>query len=439
VRLTVAEFARGLVSWKAIPGVEIQVGTAIDKETPKQWSPNLTDPNGSLLPLELQAVFAFKIWLKSHESAIPLPEFWIRIERVVKGVVITRIFHGAANVQVMLRHLPDYGTYHRLVVDAGSFTWQEDVVFRQLGILVRFVTGEIEGERASDLKATIDEHGKPTLEGTATTVKETGRFVEVVTPGKSAQQAEQHAFATLGLLAVALGQNLLGRIVFSEPWQATPKEQTGVAIATGAAFARHAAATEVDLVDPLLFRMTVDEPIARARVISLRWYERGLRASAPLDKLLSFFIGVETLVAAFAKNNAPLPVEQARKPEDDKILQLIKKLGGNVVSRVAQRIRGASLREQFAYYAQAHGLGADATSRFDKSKKVRDSAVHGDAVEVTFDVAGEAEKLLHVMLKAAFGVQGKFAWEDHPVIQEVRMHFALVAADAPPGPQPAAP
>lgn len=311
------------------------------------------------------------------------------------------------------------------------------MVFRELGILVRFVSGEIEVERTTNLHPSISDDGQLALDSEQSTEKVNGRFVEVLTPAPSAHQAEQRAYATLGLLAVALGPNLLGPVVSSERWVADPLQQLGTAVATGAAFARKAAPPEFDAVDPLLVRMTVDEPMARARVISLRWYERARRASAPLDKLLSFFIGIETLVTAFAKINAPLPIEQERGKEDDAILALLKKLGKKVVARVAQRIRGASIREQFAFYAEKHGLGAADTSRFDKSKKVRDTAVHGDEVDVTFDVASDAEQLLRAMLKTDFGVEQDLAWESVLVVHEIKTHFALVAANAAPPQAPA--
>jgi hypothetical protein len=430
VRLTASEYARGLLSWQPIDGVSLQVGTAPDAQSPKVWSPTLQDPTGTPVPIDLQRVFTFKVWLGGRE-AISVPEFWIRLERVEKAVVISRVFHGLADLKVTLRHVPDYGNYHRLVLDAGSFTWDEDVVFRELGILVRFVAGEIEGERTTALKAAApDEKGEPTLEGQAETARATGRFIEVVTPGKSAQQAEAHAYATLGLLAVALGPSLLGRLVFSESWDASPTGQNGAAIVTGAAFARHALQTEFDAVDALLFRMTVDDPIAQARVLALRWYERGSRASAPLDKLLSFYIGVETLVQAFATQNAPLPVEKARTSENVQIQKLIAsaKLDKKVLDRVANRLSGASLREQFDFFASEHGLIAADTRRFDKTKRFRDKAVHGTAAEVTFEVASDAEQLLRSMLKSVFDLENEFAWETQPVIHQIKLHFALTRA-----------
>lgn len=428
MRLTSKQYARGLLSWMPVEGLEMQIGTAENEGDPVTWSPPMRDPLGSPVEIDIGSVFQLR-WNMSGHEPIVLAKMWTRLERVSKGVVITRYFHGLPKKAVVLRHVPDYGIYHRLVVDAGTLNWDEDVVFREMGILVRFVTGSVEGEQATGLKAVVTEEGKPALQGDQGTVTATGRFIEIVTPGPSAQQAELHAFATLGLLALALGQNVLGRVVFSEPWDASPKEQRGDVIATGTAFARKAEIAEVDFVDSLLDRLTRDGPTARARTISLRWYERGLRATEPLDMLLSFFIGVETLVAAYAKANAPIPVEIARKPENDEILEKIKTMGQKVMTRVSQRIRGASIRDQFDFYAQKHGLGAEATSRFDKAKRVRDNAVHGDEVDVTLEVGHEAEKLLRAMLKSDFDVTDELPWEKEPAVHGMRLTFTLVPAD----------
>src|SRR5213076_3075516 len=144
---------------------------------------------------------------------IELATFWIRLERVQKGVVFTRYFHGLPEAPVILKHLPDYGTYHRLVVDASAMSWDQDLVFRELGILVRFVNGEVEGEAMSDLTPSLSETGDPVLQGEQKTDRVSGRFIEVVTPGKTAAQAEENAFVVLGMIAVALGRNVIGRVV----------------------------------------------------------------------------------------------------------------------------------------------------------------------------------------------------------------------------------
>src|SRR5207247_2635310 len=113
-----------------------------------------------------------------------------------------------------------------------------------------------------------------------------------------------------------------------------------------------------------------------------------------------------------------------------------------VMDRVSNRLRGPSIREQFDFYALKHGLGAEDTSRFDKVKRIRDTAVHGDLVEVTLEIAREAEQLLRAMLKTDFELTEQLPWEKQPLVYGMRLGFALVPADkvpGSPGPGPALP
>jgi hypothetical protein len=171
MRITAVEYSRGLLSWHAVQGLSIRIGTAPDATTAKTWSPPLTDPDGSVVPIELQDKIQFEFGLKAPAGVIELATFWIRLERVQKGVVFTRYFHGLPEAPVILKHLPDYGTYHRLGVDASAMSWEQDLVFRELGILVRFVNGEVEGEAMSDLTPGLSETGDPVLQGEQKTVR----------------------------------------------------------------------------------------------------------------------------------------------------------------------------------------------------------------------------------------------------------------------------
>lgn len=156
MKLTAADYGRGLMSWTPIEGLTVRIGTASKVGDPITWSAPLTDPNGSLVPIDVGPVFQLRFDMATHEPIV-LAELWTKLERVTDGVVVTRIYHGVPKTPVILRHVPDYGTYHRLVVDAGTLDWSDDVVFREMGVLVRFVTGQVEGERISGLKATVDE------------------------------------------------------------------------------------------------------------------------------------------------------------------------------------------------------------------------------------------------------------------------------------------
>jgi hypothetical protein len=312
-----------------------------------------------------------------------------------------------------------------LVVDAGTLGWDADLVWRRDGVLTRLVTGNIQGETSGGLNPVNSVDGKIALIGNQETVTATGRFIELVTPGDSPEQAELHAHSLLGLLALVLGQNVLGRVLFSEPWFTEPATQLGVAMVLGSEVPRQAAVNEFDRLDALIAEAIRDGQIERARLISLRWYERGFRAREPLDMLLSFYIGLESLVAAFYKARAPLPVEQQREEENQAILNQVRSLGKVVIARVSQRIRGASIREQFEHYAKSHGFAEAELANFAKIKKLRDDAVHGDPVDISSETAREAERLLRIMLKAEFDLTDTLPWEKNQVIFSLSAEFSL--------------
>ncbi len=434
MKMTAIEYERGLLRWAPIEGMRVFVGTAPAAGADIEWSGPYEDPNGSALGVGIGAKVVFRF---EGVAQLDPNQFWIKVERTDHGVVNTRVWRGVPNSKpTILRHLPDFGTYHRLVVDAGTLGWDQDFVVREGNVLIRFVTGTVEGELNDELKAVNNPDGTVSLQGAQQTATATGRFIEVVAPGDSPDQAELHVRALLGLLALALGQNVLGNTVFSEPWTATPDKQAGAAIALGSEFPRQAAGGEFGGLDGLVRQALGTGRIERARLIGLRWYERGFRAAEPLDMLLSFYIGIEALVAACARDNAPLPAEQQRQAENETIVQAVTPLGQAVRDRVSARIRGTSIREQFEFYAQTHNLGAEDVTNFRNTKDIRDDAVHGDPVAVDMETARKAEQLLRRMLKAELGITEELPWETHPVIYAARLEFSLVDAKTPQTPTP---
>jgi hypothetical protein len=311
------------------------------------------------------------------------------------------------------------------VVNAATLDWERDTIFRQNGILLRFVTGQIEGEARGSLKPISHDDGTFGFQGEQETQTVSGRFIEVVATGNSPDQAEAIAFAILGLLALSLGQNVLGVVLFSEPWSATEAGQDGEAIVPGREFPRKAGGDEIGGLDGRLANLTAQGRIERARLIALRWYERGFRTEDPLDMLLSCYIGMEALVTALAKTDAPIPAETARNNQNEAVINLIGQLGKTVVDRVTFRLRGASMREQFTHYAQSRHLSDAQTQEFVHLKGIRDSAVHGDAVTVDIGTARRAEQLLRSMLKAEFGIPGLLPWEANAAIFLVKVEFSI--------------
>jgi hypothetical protein len=197
----------------------------------------MADAAGSIVGIDMGAQIQVTIQNFKPDHA---PGFWLKLEREYDSVVRTQIWHDITKPPATLRHVPGYGVSHRLVIDARTLDWDQDCVFRQRDILVRFVTGGLEGESKGSLKAVNHGDGKLALQGEQTTATASGRFIEVVSPGASADQAEALAYAIL-----RIGSSR----VFSEPWNATASEQIGQAFIPGSELPRKAAGTELGGLD----------------------------------------------------------------------------------------------------------------------------------------------------------------------------------------------
>jgi hypothetical protein len=113
-----------------------------------------------------------------------------------------------------------------------------------------------------------------------------------------------------------------------------------------------------------------DDRAARARTLALRWYEKGIRADAPVDKLLSFFVAIEALVTAFADQNGPVPQEQERRSRLDEVRARLMNLGahGKGLWKAARalglaRMVETTLAERFDFYVDKRGLNPDLKKR----------------------------------------------------------------------------
>ena len=112
------------------------------------------------------------------------------------GGVETRIWYRAGDdtVESRLIHIPDFGSFYRIVINVSRLSWQGDRVYYRGRDTVRFVTGKISGHRSSP---TGTRHDGESMTSVARLGPETldGRFIEIV--------AASHG--TIGAPARALG------------------------------------------------------------------------------------------------------------------------------------------------------------------------------------------------------------------------------------------
>src|SRR5215471_6896963 len=109
MQLTAAEYIRGLLTWQPVDGMRVYVGTSTAGGE-VQWSGPYNNPDGSVLEPTVGLQVQIRI---ENIGQIDLGDAWVKVERNINGVVRTCIWLvGRGREPVVLRHLPDLGTYH---------------------------------------------------------------------------------------------------------------------------------------------------------------------------------------------------------------------------------------------------------------------------------------------------------------------------------------
>src|SRR5262245_13499443 len=174
------------------------------------------------------------------ESTLDPHELRIVWERLDGDRVVTAIWQNGAQL-IPLIHVAGFGFFHRLVVSCPALDWQEDLVFAVSDARVRFVTGTVRVERARPDPVAKLVEGRASVEVAVGTEDISGRFIDVIAPGDDPEKAELRAQAILGLVALCLGENAIGAIESSEPYEVQDDgTQTGAYRTSVARFPRTA-------------------------------------------------------------------------------------------------------------------------------------------------------------------------------------------------------
>ena len=375
------------------------------------------------------------VWLAvevADRSALERP-FRVRWERLVGDVVATSVWENSlTDPPTKLTHIPNFGTFHRLVIATPHLAWDDDFVLRVDDVLIRLVTGSIYGEKIEPLDQVDEQNGQVFLSGAGSgsaTVK--GRFVEVTAPGRTPEEAEMFARSLLGLVALVLGPHTVGDVVFSEPYTAKRHEQLGtMRIPVKARIPRQAGQTEVHVVHTLLPHLLMGDRSARGRSLALAWYERALRAESALDELLSCIIGIEALISTYASTSGPVPEALQREERLRPVAKDLKAaLGTNDGALAIQRLVEPTLTEKFRYYGSKHGLASDLVDDFQRLAGLRNDAVHGRVVVIEPQDTNKIRDILLAMIKAEFGLLGPMAWQKVPTVTHLGVEYKLVDSD----------
>jgi hypothetical protein len=429
MKLTPEEHRRGLVKWNPAAKVEIQTSTANDPNEESDWSAPLSESTGSkvLSPPGHYVQLGIQV---TGDGELPFP---IRSDRLSSdGVVGTVIYdpvphHGQ---YIKLVHIPNYGIFHRPVLEAPpALTWNEDAILRVDDVIVRLVCGPIMGERVAPLdQIEVMPDGFSLTSDWSGTAHLEGRFIEIVAPGETEAAAELNASAIRGLLALVLGASAVGEVVFSEPYRAGPREpQWGQFRTPITKLVPHAIVdTDLEAVDRTLGGLLdPNDPMMQALSLALHWFERGIRSQTPLDELICYFVGIETIVNTFAKEHGPIKqVEERQKGIGPKLKSLLTgEVDKDVIARLQDSLGQPSLRERFAFYVEFRVLEHPAVAKFKDLADARNRAFHGEPAGVTPDIASDASKLLVAMLKTELGLSFGLPWEVGPKVLSLTTHW----------------
>lgn len=439
MKLSRDEYARGLLRWDVgRPEAErVSVRTAssdtpIDaNESGFTWSEWYTDPDGSKVSSQPRRYV--KIEARSTE-----PVTRSTLERVVwEREQVTSIWPIPASGEVRkLSFVPDEGFFHRLVISVPSLEWPQDAVIRVDKALVRFVRGSVDGEHITPMEqVSSTETGNLQIGGGGVEPKTAeGRFIEIVAPGEAHEDATERAFGIWGLVAIAMGDQAVGDVVFSEAYEVNSTEQLGrLEIPVTAVLPLKAKESDIDTIDFILPMIMGTEPSRNSRMLALRWYQKGLSSSEPIERFFSFFIGIEAIVNSFARTEGPVPVVEERRAIYKPVLAAFDEsidIGDRAL--LLQRLTEATFMERFRFYVERNALDSDLVDKFRDLNDARRGAFHGSLGNIGHNTEMAARALLLRLLKNELGLLGKVPAEQNPRISTVGIEYALVDGETSP-------
>ncbi|MDP9359166.1 MAG: hypothetical protein M3Q71_06080 [Chloroflexota bacterium] len=312
--------------------------------------------------------------------------------------------------------IPDIGRFRRIAVSVPYLDWSEDAVFRVGGVVVRLVK---QGRLLHPTRSSVDSPK------TAMAWRNDGqqepwmdRFVEIVAPEGAADE-DDLAFAILGLLALVVGDAVVGDLVMSDTREFVPHlgstEYSVSFMGQGSWLPSSVSLTlrlpvliteeQLDAFDRSLAVLTAKGPLPDKIALALRWYERELRSFSPIDRLLASFVGIEATITVISEvNRFQSPI--ADLLDDDRIPALLQPLvdkhGEHKVDRLRKRLvdKRPSMLDRFDFAAGKLGLSSEASARFRSTKNLRDAVMHGSNRPIGHDAATAASGLLAEVIRS---------------------------------------
>ena len=400
MKLTVDEYFRGLVSWQIDSPATVQTAAG---DGP--WSRPLLNQAGSIA--ESRPLPERRIQLNPTDHSALTRPFLVRWEIIENDELVTRVWdneHGSST----LMGVPNFGRFHRLVVEPRFLSWNDDAAFRVGDVVIR-LTSRVRGEAPAPVDE-IHEGNRSSFVVDVRTIELNGRYIEIIAP-ETQQSARDEAYTVLGLLALVLGEVAVGDVVFSEDIEQTDEgTMYGVVVARNLRMPRPVMAADEEALDRGLSLVATRGDGRKALAVGLRWYEHGIRSDSPMDRVLAFYVGLEALLGALAEARS-LQSPLAEIAQDERIPELVAPLaeihGQAAVDRLVARLRfaGPSILDMAEFYARERSLGDEFVANFRRVKGVRDPVMHGSTATVEKESADSAQDALASALRAELNLR----------------------------------
>jgi hypothetical protein len=434
MKLSSEDYRRGVVSWAVDSPATVETATAATLEAPTIWAPPLVDPAGSVVESGPERFMQIKIVAKDA-SALSRP--WeVRWERIWDDRLTTAVWNNATPGQpIVLEHIPTFGIFHRLVVRTPFLEVANGVVLRVGSLVVRFVIGRVSGEKAEPFDTVQLAPDQIAITGGPIGgFQEEGRFIEIVAPGETPDQAELNAYSTLGLIAAAMGPHAVSEVLFSERHENVRADGHGaVATSTIGRNPWFVSDDVVELVHGALPALDHNGRRVKALALALRWYERGCRGETALDRLLAYFVGIEAVVTAFAIEQGPLPEVAERQEQYEAIeADLDRLVSGDKITlkKLRDKLVEPALADRFRFYATQQGWDEAVVDQFSQVAKARNKLFHGSSLFVDAASARKAERLLGRIVRRELALPETVEWETLPLIFPVRSEGRVIGSTA---------
>lgn len=260
-----------------------------------------------------------------------------------------------------------------------------------------------------------------------------GRFIEIVAPGTDAERANLQAHTILGGLALCLGEGAIGEIIFSEPHKGSAQGHTSeMYIPVSAAIPVPVSEEHIDAVAQLLPTLLQNDKASRACRLALRWYEHGLRAGNPIDRLLAHFIGIEALLNSYARRMGPSPqLQTIEKRFADWLTTLPAPLDPGIEQWFRRTAVRVVLADHLAFYIAEHNWEPELNERFRVMRGIRNDVVHGEAAGISELQADEVQSLHCRLLACELGVTTVAPVSPYPDVRGITVGFAYMTEPQP--------